>query len=503
MPIISTEELFGQDEALTGNILLDKGNSNIPKNIVTTEELFGDAIPSGVLPKNSAFLPGRSRVENMIANRPNMGAAFREEINQIPEGFIAKVLQPYVAAYKGLGALMQRGEAAVANPLMGLQEGNLGLKDLVNLAAQGIRGERSGELGDIPRSVGVDDTISALIGLGGVSGLGNLLTKGKLVGDINKGIGVARAEGKQLMKNAGQSAEKTMDKVLRGGVPKLEAERIATEYGTSNGSLVEVVKNKIKSVIASADNVYNQVFKKAPNNKFIDIRPAIEESGARLRRLGLITQDGNLTQLGASEIAKDTTYGRLLDFYKSADAISGIENLQGKALTQAQMVKVAKANKQTLVNKDQFLFLRDKLNSLYKNKPSDIDVSRVVDSFYQAGENSGLRGLQAARKLEREAFLKAEKFIDSKGDLKIATEAKLNKIGVGKISKQELEHIRELQKYVDHPILDDATKINRINQAKAGLQRKKDMAIGAGIGTGATLAIGGVGGAMLKKMIRD
>ena len=176
MPIISTEELFGQDDPLTGNILIDKGNSNIPKNIVTTEELFGDAVTPEIMPRNSAFLPGRPRVENMIANRPNMGAAFKEEINQIPEGFIAKVLQPYVAAYKGLGALMQKGEAGIANPLMSLQEGNFSLKDLVNLSIQGVKGERSGELGDVMRSVNTPEPLAALVGLGGLAGLAELST---------------------------------------------------------------------------------------------------------------------------------------------------------------------------------------------------------------------------------------------------------------------------------------------------------------------------------------
>jgi hypothetical protein len=132
--------------------------------------------------------------------------------------------------------------------------------------------------------------------------------------------------------------------------------------------------------------------------------------------------------------------------------------------------------RQTNVNKDQYLFLRDKLNSLYKNKPSDIDVSKVVDTFYQAGENSGLKGLQAARRLERQAFLRQERFLNrNTGDLKIATETKLSRIGTDKpLSRQEMQHIKELEEYIKHPIISDAGKINKLNRAKDLVSKTKE-----------------------------
>jgi len=161
-----------------------------------------------------------------------------------------------------------------------------------------------------------------------------------------------------------------------------------------------------------ADDAYKQAINSAPEGKQIDIRASIEEAGNRLKKLGLITKTGNMTELGKSEIARDSVYGKLLDFYKSADAISGVGKLAKKpSLTQGQMINLMKAGKETRVNKDQFLFLRDKLNALYKNKPSDIDVSKVANKFYEAGEASGMKGLQAARKLEREVF-QIEKKID-------------------------------------------------------------------------------------------
>lgn len=284
------------------------------------------------------------------------------------------------------------------------------------------------------------------------------------------------------------------DKFFRGGLSKVEALRIEQEYGASNGSLVDIVKNKLKQTISFADEMYKNAFKNTPESKFIDIKTAIEEAGRRLKRLGLVTERGNMTELGKSEIARDSTYGKLLDFYQSADAISGVGKLQGKALTQKQMIKAMSAERRTLVNKEQFLFLRDKLNSLYKNKPSDMDVSKVADRFYQAGEDSGLKGLQAARKLEREAFYQEEKFLDNRGDLRIASEAKLNRIGTDKpLSKQEMAHIEELQRYVKHPIISDAGKINKLNEAKSLTAKRKEQIKWGAIGAGTTLA--GVGGA--------
>jgi len=277
---------------------------------------------------------------------------------------------------------------------------------------------------------------------------------------------------------------KIPSKLLRGGLSKEEAARIQTQYGTSTGNVVDMAKTKLKQASDYADNMYRNVFKKAPDNKFINVKPAIEEAGARLERLGLITKSGKLTQLGESEIARDSVYGKLLDFYKSADAISGVKNLQNKALTTSQMIRAMKADRQTSVNKEQYLFLRDKLNSLYKGKPSDIDVSKVVDKFYQSGEDSGLKGLQEARRLEKEAFRKLDKFVDAKGDLKIATEAKLSKVGTKRpLSKQDMDHIKELEGYINSPILSEAEKINKINQSIVRLKTIKkrggDVALGA------------------------
>jgi hypothetical protein len=203
-----------------------------------------------------------------------------------------------------------------------------------------------------------------------------------------------------------------------------------------------------------ADDAYGSAMNNVGSGKAININRSINEAGARLKRLGLITERGNLTELGKSEISRDSVYGKMLDFYQSADAISGVEKLQGKSLTQGQMIKAMKADRETLVNKDQYTFLRDKLNSLYKNKPSDVDVSRVVNQFYADGEASGLKGLQQARSLQRQAFQAEEKYLNKQGGLKaLGKERGLDKFH--KMTQDEIRQLREVENYTGVKFVDD------------------------------------------------
>jgi len=143
----------------------------------------------------------------------------------------------------------------------------------------------------------------------------------------------------------------------------------------------------------------------------------------------------------------------LLDFYQSANAISGVGKLQGKDLTQSQMIKAFGAIRETKVNKYQYQFLRDKLNALYKNKPSDVDVSKVVNQFYQDGENAGIKGLQQARTLQREAF-RAEKNLYNSALIK---EKKLDTFQ--KMSEAEKRKLQQIEYYTGERFLDDLDAI--------------------------------------------
>lgn len=131
-------------------------------------------------------LPEKQKTEALIARRPEAVSEFIEELQAKPKGLIPTALHYPLIGLKGLNILRQRGEAAVANPLMEAQEA-VGRSPMETVRAagrgflQGLTGERRGELGDVPRRAGFGELPSAFIGLGGLAGLGNIATKGKLM----------------------------------------------------------------------------------------------------------------------------------------------------------------------------------------------------------------------------------------------------------------------------------------------------------------------------------
>jgi len=434
-----------------------------------------------------SFVPKYAEVEELIASRRNPIQALIEESAKKPEPFkhpLSTIMQPFVFGLKGLDALRYLAFSPISSAGLAAQRGELFTPQAGEEILKSFTGERFAVPADIGKAAGWYPALADLAGFGAELGLlspKSTATTAKRM--VTEPATVAREAGQEIatigrvitkpIKEAVETIKNIPNRFFRGGLTKSEAIRVESQYGASNGTLLEQAKNTLDDITTQVDNTYNAVFKKAPENKFIDIKPSINEAGKRLKRLNLITEKGNLTELGQSEIAKDSVYGKLLDFYQSSKAISGVEKLEGRALTQSQMLRAFGAERQTLVNKDQYLFFRDKLNSLYKNKPSDIDVSRVVDKFYQAGEDSGLKGLQAARKLERKAFYYKGKFLNENGDFKLINEAKLNKVGIGKLAQQDINHIQELQQYVKMPILDDAGKINKLNAAKQTIKNIK------------------------------
>ena len=245
--------------------------------------------------------------------------------------------------------------------------------------------------------------------------------------------------------------KQTIDSVKNKGIYAVN--KVRQLYNDSTDAIYQKIEKGFTDKRLWADKAYQTAFDLAPQGKQINIRPAIEQAGSRLKRLGLISEGGSLTELGNNEISKDSVYGKLLDFYKSADAISGVEGLQGKTLTQGQILKASKAAKETLVNKDQYTFLRDKLNALYKNKPSDVDVSKVVNQFYADGETSGIKGLQQARDLQRKAF-QAEDSLYNKGLIK---EGKLDNFQ--KLSEAEKRQLKQIEEYTGQSFVDDLDSI--------------------------------------------
>lgn len=251
-------------------------------------------------------------------------------------------------------------------------------------------------------------------------------------------------------------------------------DNVRTALKDSTDSIYQKLEGGIVNIRNQADRSYQMAMDSAPEGKVINIKPSIESAGRKLKDLGLITKTGNLTELGQSEIARDSVYGKLLDFYKSADSISGVKGMKSAGakittykdifgnktvypegdLTFNQGKKLMDSTSRTLVNKGQYQFFRDKLNALYKGKPSDVDVGDVVNQFYKDGEVSGIKGLQNARALQRKAFSIEDKFQNSP----LIKERKLN--NYHNLTEQEKRSLNELQSLVGVNVNDELSAVS-------------------------------------------
>lgn len=101
------------------------------------------------------------------------------------------------------GKLAQQEEAAIANPLLEIQSGNMDLNSLLQSAGKGISGQsespynsgRQAELGDVYRNLGLPETVASTAGLLSTSVLPSQIGMGKLLEDSSKAI---QATGKKL-----------------------------------------------------------------------------------------------------------------------------------------------------------------------------------------------------------------------------------------------------------------------------------------------------------------
>lgn len=347
-----------------------------------------------ILEGGSTFAAGLPRLVAK-AQGPGMEEATFPEQQTVP-GKILRGVSEVVGLTAGLPGQAAKWAGRGVGKVAGKVIPRFAGKALLSKVAQGAGA------GAVGMATGYGNTLqerekNALMGavLGGVMPL--VAPSGKI---IAKGISIPS---RWIAKNIGGITDSTVNTIKRLGSNKVfDPLKAKADYISQN--LAPKIYDRFNNFIKTSHDLYNKAINSVPEGKSINIRPAIEKAGNELKQLGLITEKGSMTELGNSEIARDSVYGKLLDFYQSADAISGIGKLQGKALTGSQILKTLKASKETNINKKQFLFFRDKLNSLYKNKPSDIDVSGVRDAFYKSGEDAGMKGLNAAKDLENKVF---------------------------------------------------------------------------------------------------
>jgi len=208
---------------------------------VTTAKPTRRELPADITQQlRQKTLPGYEKTEERIAQQPDLLRKAIEMARPAPtaRGGVLRLLdptRPVRTGMAGLGGLWQRGEAAIANPLMVYQERLADVlakptlpnlfefhKDVGKAQLRGITGERLGEFGDIPRRAGVPGPVSAAIGLGTMGGLANLLTGG--------------AAGRGTQK-AMAGAKRRLPRVMKEELPLRRAETIANELKKTRTSL--------------------------------------------------------------------------------------------------------------------------------------------------------------------------------------------------------------------------------------------------------------------------
>ena len=149
-------------------------------------------------------------------------------------------------------------------------------------------------------------------------------------------------------------------------------------------------------------------------------------------------------------------------------------------------------------DKTEFVRRRSRLVDLQQSKNGEISgaATRLKDALEADVESFGYGPIRQAKREYAIAKENESKFLNrNSGDMKIATEARLSRIGTEKpLSKQEMDHLKELERYLGHPITKDAEGINKLNFGRSRLKKIKEK---AGYGLAGAVA-GGIG---VKKFI--
>ena len=440
---------------------------------------------------NQAFLPGINRVKKLLSTRKDSVQTLKEEMAYKPNPLqhpIDYAMQPLVKGIKALGVPYQRIESTVAAPALAIQAGNP--KDIVKSLLGGISGKNQSQLGDLIRTTGFggknNELLASTTGLLGIAGLGNLATKGNIAPNvIGKSPSKIASQAGQELSNIGSTIKSGVknikdfttnfnNKLLRSGLSKKEVTRIQQTYGNSNATLVDKAKSLLNDKSVQADSAYSSAVNNFKGNT-INSEPLFKNIQRGLREKGWIDLQGNPTTRFKSGL--DPVIDKMTNMY--LDLKNTPTNAGSKVLG-------------NIISKEDFSTYRDALGNMLKEKPSDRLVMSARNALYDSAEKSGMTGIKKARDLEKVSYEMQSKFLNrNTGDLKIANEQKLSRIGTDKpLSKQELDHIRELEVYIGHPIVKDARNINKVNKALEKIKNIKKYAIGAAVGA---LGMSGIG----------
>ena len=133
-----------------------------------------------------------------------------------------------------LNVPLQRGEATLAGVGLGLQKGKP--FEALSKGFEGLTGRKQYQLGDIVRATGfggdVNEALATITGLGAMAGITNVATKGRIVGEANKGL-----------------------KALANRKPQIMGDKWITEQGSKGQTVVEGIEDAL-------GNSYNTIYSK-------------------------------------------------------------------------------------------------------------------------------------------------------------------------------------------------------------------------------------------------
>lgn len=198
-----------------------------------------------------------------------------------------------------------------------------------------------------------------------------------------------------------------------------------------------------------ADTAYGKVMQRIDKNTVFKINKTYNYLENILQKYNLIDETGNITARG--ENIPDPVYRNLIKLYQ--DMRSGLVS-EGK--------KIATGG----IRKADFELYRDQLNRLYSETPSSRIVKQLKDGLYNDLEDAGFVGIKDAVKLQREAF-NAEDNLFSKG---LVNRNKI--VNIGKSSTQELDKLKELERYIGKNFIDDARRLSAGNELDLVLEKQ-------------------------------
>jgi hypothetical protein len=261
---------------------------------------------------------------------------------------------------------------------------------------------------------------------------------------------------------------KGIGNITRGGVSAEEAARIAQEYGNSNAGLVDKVKKLLDSKLTEQDELFSKTIANAPKK----IQIPTDQFGDALKK--------SISDLKSGVGKSDPVVGHLqamLDDITGENEVSKVLDVNGNPISTKPAGYIP-------MDKKTFLGTRRNIgNILTGNGEIDRLIMPVKEALDDSAIEAGISGLDEAKKAYKNARDMQGRFLNKNtGDLKIANEQGLNKVGSERgqpLTKQQLDHIKELENYVGHPITKDAETINKINAGQQMLKRAKKFAIGA------------------------